>query len=235
MKSHLLIVPALFLSQLPVTAQVPGSVVVQEARPTVTITTTGPATQQPQNPLDSSIVRQRLSIAPRPVVASSTTTVQVPTAVKTIKTTTVVDTPGQPKRVYSSERNVVIVEDQQQTRELSYVTVPVLFVKDTAELLDDKSAAALQQMAGVILEVSGANPQAVFDIEGHTSTEGTAEHNLTLSADRAQRVYNELTQRYSVPTTVLSAHGYGETYPAHPNGTEDELQLDRRVLLVRTK
>lgn len=233
MKHYLLIAPALLLSQLPVTAQVPGSVVVQEAPPAVTTTR---VIVPSANPLDSSIVKQRLSIAPRAVpVTSETTTVQVPTAVKTIKTTTVVDTPGMPKRVYSSERNVVIVEDQQQTRELSYVTVPVLFVKDTAELLDDKSAAALQQMAGVILEVTSTNPQAVFDIEGHTSTEGTAEHNLALSGDRAQRVLTELTQRYSVPPAVLSAHGYGENYPAHPNGTEDELQLDRRVLLVRSK
>ncbi|MDB6118907.1 MAG: hypothetical protein JWO08_2688, partial [Verrucomicrobiaceae bacterium] len=82
MKHYLLIAPALLLSQLPVTAQVPRSVVVQEAPPAVTTTR---VIVPSANPLDSSIVKQRLSIAPRAVpVTSETTRVQVPTAVKTI-------------------------------------------------------------------------------------------------------------------------------------------------------
>jgi outer membrane protein OmpA-like peptidoglycan-associated protein len=190
--------------------------------------------QPPPRQLDNVIVRRQLSIAPRAIAVSPPPAESLP-VIKTTKTTTVVDTPGMPRRIYNRETSTVMVEDQNQTRELTYVTVPVLFVKDTAELFDTRSATALQQMAGVILEICAAEPQAVFDIEGHTSTEGTAEHNMTLSGQRAQRVYDELTQRYAVPATVLSAHGYGKNYPAHPNGTEEELQLDRRVLLVRTR
>ena len=231
MKPSLLIVPALLLTQLPVFAQqAPGTVVVQEARPVEP----APRSLDQPPPLDNSIVRRRLSIAPRAIVVSPPAADAAP-LVKTTRTTTVVDTPGMPRRVYNSERSVVVVEDQNQTRELTYVTVPVLFVKDTAELFDDRSATALQQMAGTILEICAKDPQAIFDIEGHTSTEGTLERNMTLSAQRAQRVYDELTQRYSVPAAALSAHGYGPHYAAHPDGPEEQLQLDRRVLLVRTR
>jgi hypothetical protein len=32
-----------------------------------------------------------------------------------------------------------------------------------------------------------------------------------------------------------SAHGYGENYPKFPNGSEEQMVLDRRVLVVRVK
>jgi len=161
-----------------------------------------------------------LEIAPRAVEPAPGTTVE------TTETTTHVG-----GRVYNSERSVVVVEG----RELPYVTIPVLFVKETAELLDAESRSALTQTAGAIMEVLKKNPTAVFDIEGHTSTEGTTEFNLNLSAQRAQRVYQELTSRYAVPASALSAHGYGESYPRYPNGTEAQMTLDRRVLVVRVK
>ncbi|MDI1312699.1 OmpA family protein [Prosthecobacter sp.] len=195
-----------------------------------------------QPALDPLLVQSQLSIAPKVVVVTQPTTVTVPATpavpqevVKTTKTTTVVDTPGQPRRVYQSERNVVVVQDQNETRELPYVTLPVLFVKETAELLDAESRAALEQVASVIRNVSQTTPGAIFDIEGHTSTDGTNEFNATLSAARAQRVYDELTLRYKVPAEVLSAHGYGESFPMYPNGNEGQMQMDRRVLVVRTK
>ena len=131
----------------------------------------------------------------------------------------------------NTERSVVVVEG----RELPYVTVPVLFVKETAELLDSESRLALDQTAAAIVEISRADPSAVFDIEGHTSTDGTDEMNMDLSAARARRVFEELTRRYRIPATSLSAHGYGESYPVYPGGTESQMVLDRRVLVVRIK
>lgn len=232
MKSSLLVILFLFPLQIPLFAQsvivepvpAPTRVIVQEVRPTA-------------RPMDTVVLRGHLSVAPRVVtVTPAPTPAPAPQEIiKTTKTTTVVDTPGRPRRVYNSERSVVVVEDQGQTRELPYVTLPVLFVKSTAELLDTESRAALDQIAGVILEVSKTEPGTQFDIEGHTSTEGTDEFNMSLSAARAQRVYDELTQRYHVPANALSAHGYGENFPAFPNGTEEQLQQDRRVLVVRTK
>lgn len=201
--------------------------------------------------VDPVVVQRQLLVAPKVVVLQPEGTAGVPVApavvvtpapapvpgevLKTTKTTTTVETPGRPTRIYETERNVVVVEDGNQKRELPYVTVPVLFVKETAELLDAESRSALEQMAGVIRMVIAAEPTAVFDVEGHTSIEGLPEFNNQLSAARAQRVYDELTQRYGVPPAVLSAHGYGSTYARYPQGTEPELQLDRRVLIVRTR
>lgn len=175
---------------------------------------------------DPAIARRHLLTVPRDVAAPE----HPPgTVVETTETKNYVDVPGQPRRFYNVERNVVIVEG----RELPYITIPVLFEKETAKLLDVESRAALEETAAAIHEVLKTQPNAVFDIEGHTSTDGTDEFNLALSADRARRVHQELTQRYSVPASALSAHGYGEMYPTYPAGSEEQMVLDRRVLVVR--
>mgnify|MGYP003669059621 CR=1 FL=1 len=178
--------------------------------------------------LDSAVVQRQLSIAPKVVIVTEAPQVE------STATTTVVETTVQPLRRYNAVSGVVLVEEQGQTRELPYVTLPVLFVKETNELLDDESRAALQQVADVILAVSKTEPGAVYDIEGHTSTDGTDEFNLDLSGARAQRVYDVLTETYGVSPSSLSAHGYGESFPMYPQGNEAEMQMDRRVLVVRT-
>lgn len=178
-------------------------------------------------------VRPRVVTVPRPAVIPTPATAPVPVT-RTTETTTVTTT-APPPRLYNAERNVVVIETGKESRELPYVTVPVLFVKETAELLDAESASALEETSTAIKEVIQTEPKAKFDIEGHTSTDGTDEFNMSLSAARAKRVYDELTQRYGVPPATLSAHGYGENYPAYPNGTEEQMQLDRRVLVVRTE
>ena len=59
--------------------------------------------------------------------------------------------------------------------------------------------------------------------------------NLTLSADRSRRIHSELIEHYAVPASALAAHGYGENFPKYPDGTEEQMVLDRRVLVVRVK
>jgi putative ATP-grasp target RiPP len=189
----------------------PGQKVVEE---TVVVTPVAPGAYDP---------RRQLSIVPRALPAA--------TAPGTTTETTESTTTRVGPRVYNTERSVVVVEG----RELPYATIPVLFVKETAELLDSESRAALDQTAAAIMEVAKTNPSAVFDIEGHTSTDGADEMNMQLSAARAQRVYDELTKRYKIPATSLSAHGYGESYPMYPTGDESQMTLDRRVLVVRVK
>lgn len=202
-------------------------VVVPTPAKKIVIETVVPTTPLPLR-MDAAVARRNLLILPRDVVAP----VHPPgTVVETTETKSYVDVPGQPRRVYNVERNVVIVEG----KELPYITIPVLFEKETAKLLDVESRVALEETAAAIHEVLKTQPVAVFDIEGHTSTDGTNEFNLTLSGDRARRVHQELTQRYSVPASALSAHGYGEMYPSFPEGNEEQMVLDRRVLVVRKK
>jgi outer membrane protein OmpA-like peptidoglycan-associated protein len=169
--------------------------------------------------------RRQLGVVPRALPAED----PIPAPGATVETTeTVTRVNG---RVYNTERNVVIVEG----RELPYTTVPVLFVKESAELLDSESRAALDQTASAILDILATTPDAKFDVEGHTSVEGTDDFNLQLSAARARRIHDELTQRYRIPASALSAHGYGESYAQYPDGPESQWVLDRRVLVVRVK
>lgn len=188
---------------------------------TETVVEVSPAVVQ-----DPVLLKLNLLVLPRDVVPA---TPAPGTVVETTETKSFVDVPGQPRRVYNIERSVVIVEG----RELSYLVVPVLFEKETAKLLDVESRLALDDTATAILEVLKTSPNALFDIEGHTSTDGADDFNLTLSADRARRTHQELTQRYLIPASALSAHGYGEMYPVFPAGTEAQMALDRRVLVVR--
>ncbi len=178
--------------------------------------------------VDREVLQRQLSTPPRVVVVEKREAAPVRETVTVVETT-------QPRRVYDMERNVVVIEEQGQTRELNYVTLPVLFEVETNELLDQESRFALEEVAQAIVAISQQEPGTQFDIEGHTSTEGTDQFNMDLSAARAKRVFDELTLRYNIPASLLTAHGYGENFPSFPNGTEEEKQLDRRVLVVRTK
>lgn len=171
-----------------------------------------------RRPLVRPLVRPRV-LAPRVVVAP-----RVPVPIVPVR------------RVYHPERSIVEVETEGgQTEEMPYVAVPVMFASGSADFADAESYKAVEDMANVVQDVLKESPEATFDVEGHTSTDGSAEENLDLSARRAKRVYDELTLRYGINPEVLSAHGHGESYAVYPGGSEDELQLDRRVLLVRTK
>ncbi len=175
-------------------AQVPPVVTVEETvapaiRPGTTVVTEEVITETvvpPGRRIDPALARRQLGMAPRALPA-----IPPGTTVETTETSTTQTTPGQPPRVYNVERSVVIVEG----RELPYLTLPVLFVKETDELLDSESRVAIEDTAAAIGEIVKADPTAVFDIEGHTSTDGTSEMNLELSARRARRVFEELTKR----------------------------------------
>ncbi len=226
-------VPPVVVVEEEIVVQPAGEVIAEEVVTETTVIPVAPGevvTETTIDPglrrIDAALARRQLGIAPRDLPPPAPGTV-----VETTETSTRVDIPGMPPRVYNTERSVVIVEG----RELPYLTIPVLFVKETDELLDSESRVAIEDTAAAINEILKTEPTGVFDIEGHTSTDGTAEFNLELSAQRARRIHLELTQRYAVPASALSAHGYGENFPKFPNGSEEQMMLDRRVLVVRVK
>lgn len=224
---HIIVVSAALVGNAIAQAPTPPPVVIEE-RVIETVPANpvpGSEVQVAQRRLDAALARERLGIAPVVLPAAE------PGVVETTVETTTVEAPGLPTRVYSTERNVVIVGG----RELPYLTLPVLFVEGTADLLDAESRLAIEDTAVAIKSVLVANPTAVFDVEGHTSTDGTDEMNMTLSADRSRRIYTELIEHYGVPVPALAAHGYGENFPKYPSGTEEQMVLDRRVLVVRVK
>jgi len=66
-------------------------------------------------------------------------------------------------------------------------------------------------------------------VVGHTSTEGSVEHNLDLSERRAQAVVDDLIRR-GFDAARISATGEGESQPLiRPDKTETARELNRRV------
>lgn len=68
----------------------------------------------------------------------------------------------------------------------------------------------LEAIANAIKQVTDANANEVFLIEGHTDAVGTEEDNLSLSDRRAEAVTVALTEQFQVPPENLTMQGYGE-------------------------
>ena len=72
--------------------------------------------------------------------------------------------------------------------------------------------------------------QTVF-VCGHTDAMGTAEHNLSLSLNRARAVADDLTGR-GVAKERLQIQGFGSTYPVAGNDTEEGRAMNRRTEVI---
>ena len=68
-------------------------------------------------------------------------------------------------------------------------------------------------------------------IEGHTDSDGTAEHNQVLSQKRAESVKSYLVNA-GISSSRLFTEGYGESTPVAPNTTATGKAQNRRVELV---
>lgn len=72
------------------------------------------------------------------------------------------------------------------------------------------------------------DPSAKFILHGHSSAEGTPEHNMSLSIDRANSVKSYFVNA-GLKTENFTTTGHGETQPATSNETEEGKVLNRRV------
>lgn len=72
------------------------------------------------------------------------------------------------------------------------------------------------------------NPSEKFALKGYASFEGTAEHNMILSEDRANSVRIYLIND-GVNANNITAKGYGTANPVGDNDTESGRILNRRV------
>jgi outer membrane protein OmpA-like peptidoglycan-associated protein len=102
-------------------------------------------------------------------------------------------------------------------------------------ILFDINKAALQPAAQANLDRLAVILQKYADtnilIEGHTDSQGTEEHNLTLSRARAQSVANHLSTK-EVAVMRFSIMGYGESQPVATNDSADGRSQNRRVELA---
>ncbi len=89
----------------------------------------------------------------------------------------------------------------------------------------------LEAIANAIRQVTDANANEVFLIEGHTDAVGAEEDNLSLSDRRAEAVAVALTEQFQIPPENLTTQGYGEQQLKVPvQGPEEQ---NRRVTVRR--
>jgi len=87
-----------------------------------------------------------------------------------------------------------------------------------------KSFPLLDKIAQTFID----NSNYIIEVQGHTDNVGKAEYNMRLSDDRANAVMNYLISK-GVPSTRMTARGYGLTMPIADNKTKAGRQKNRRV------
>lgn len=77
------------------------------------------------------------------------------------------------------------------------------------------------------------DPDLRLSIEGHTDSDGSDEHNMTLSQNRANSVRDYLIATYGVAADRLEAKGWGESKPIDTNDSPEGKANNRRVELIK--
>ena len=109
----------------------------------------------------------------------------------------------------------------------------ILFVQGSTAFEDAYSYDVIVDLAMAINDPALAGES--FVVEGHASSEGNYNDNLSLSQARAERIVREMV-RYGVPTSRLIPVGYGENEAEYPANAPDNLRAtDRRVAVYRLK
>ena len=85
-----------------------------------------------------------------------------------------------------------------------------------------------------VVELLQKNPNLHIEIGGHTDDKGSDDYNLKLSQGRAESVRNYLTSQWITPERV-TARGYGEGSPEVPNDSDENRQINRRVVFTILK
>jgi outer membrane protein OmpA-like peptidoglycan-associated protein len=122
-----------------------------------------------------------------------------------------VEPPPPPPRATLEERRIAISEQ-------------VRFETDTAVIRPESDA-----LLGEVAAVLRAHPELLqVEVQGHTDSEGTSEHNLRLSEERARAVMTWLVE-HGIEASRLRAVGHGEERPLADNATEEGRAKNRRV------
>jgi len=109
-----------------------------------------------------------------------------------------------------------------------YVTYGILFDTDS-DRLKPESAPVIKSIARGL----ETNPNLKLQIEGHTDSVGSADHNLDLSKRRTEAVKAVLVSQFKVDAARLTAAGLGATKPVDSNDTPQGRAQNRRVEFVR--
>lgn len=96
--------------------------------------------------------------------------------------------------------------------------------------LREESQATLDKLVVLMNQYPGME----IEVQGHTDSDASPEHNLTLSHNRAGAVRQYLID-HGINENRIEATGYGETRPIASNATAEGKQLNRRVMVLIRK
>ena len=96
-----------------------------------------------------------------------------------------------------------------------------------AVTLTEESEETLSVVADVLFQC----PQAEFQIQGHTDSQGPDDLNLEISQSRAETILSGLLNR-RVLIHKMEAKGYGSSQPIADNETEEGRALNRRIVFA---
>jgi OOP family OmpA-OmpF porin len=141
-----------------------------------------------------------------------------PVAFQGQSTLAIVGTPPAPEPPPPAPPRVVVRDNKIEIHE------KIQFDFDKATIKD-----ASFGLMNEIVDVIAKHPQLrQIRIEGYASSEGDAQHNRTLSDERAKSVMKYLID-HGIPATRLAAMGYGADRPVADNTTEAGREQNRRV------
>lgn len=103
----------------------------------------------------------------------------------------------------------------------------IYFDTDKA-VVKPESRPTLDQIAKLL----ASQPKLNVFIVGHTDSQGTFDHNMSLSRRRAEAVAAELVATYKIAKSRLTPAGLGFLAPVRSNATDAGRALNRRVELV---
>lgn len=116
--------------------------------------------------------------------------------------------------------------------EVSRPSPTEISVELTSDILFDVNSSDLRPESRTVLGDLAENfrryPSERFEVEGHTDSTGSEEHNQKLSQRRADSVRYFLMDG-GVPGQQIFARGYGEMRPKASNETPEGRQMNRRV------
>ena len=130
------------------------------------------------------------------------------------------------------EQKMVLVKAEQMASSLdsdgSISLYGIYFDADQAQIKPE-SDPTLQEIAKLL----SSQPGMAVLVVGHTDSQGSYQHNLTLSARRAEAVKAALQSRYGIDGQRMTAAGAGMMAPVASNATEEGRAKNRRVTLVK--
>ena len=120
-------------------------------------------------------------------------------------------------------------------REPEVKVVEKVVEKPTTQTVAEQQAAARQPMRRDVFlhdlaAIMKQNADIKLSIEGHTSSEGDADHNQKLSEQRAKAAVDFLVHREDIDSTRLQAVGKGSTEPIDPNNPEANRRTEFKII-----